>query len=79
MFTVRDADTKQFLFWQPDTEEFFFSTARCVIKQDYPTILQYLQCATEGYPEAIQGRRLEVVTLAIVAEEILVDAPKENL
>lgn len=68
MFTVIDPATGEFLCWSPETEMFFFSTSRTVIKADKPTILYYLQCATEGYPEVIGDRQVELRRVELTPE-----------
>lgn len=65
MFTVRDVNTGEFLFWVPETETFIFSRSRMTVKEDYETISQYIQCATEGYPEAVAGRALGIYDVGI--------------
>lgn len=64
MYTVQDANTGEFLFYDPWFEQFIWSRSRCTVKEDPATIHQYLQCATEGYPEVVEGRTLAIATVS---------------
>lgn len=64
-YTVVDPESGEYLTWSPETETFFFSRSRAVLKEDMPTILHYLQCATEGYPEVVGDRRLTVMAVSL--------------
>jgi hypothetical protein len=60
MYTVRDVNTGEFLFLEPESERLLFTHSSCTVKDDYEDMHQLIEWATKEYPENLTGRTIGI-------------------